>query len=39
MGELTVPSQTTFDPAIHLTFRDIAVDSMVDTYTINQGED
>ena len=34
MGELTVPSQTAFDPTIHLTFSDIAVDSMVDTQSI-----
>ena len=31
MGELTVPSQDAFDPSVHLTFKDIVVDSMTDT--------
>lgn len=34
MGELTIPSQTAFDSSVHLTFGDIAVDSMVNTQSI-----
>lgn len=35
MGELTVPSQDSFNPGVHLTFKDIAVDSMTDTKVIS----
>ena len=32
--ELTVPCQMTIDPAVHLAFKDIAVDSMVETQSV-----
>ena len=34
MGELTTPSQRAFDSSVHLTFGDIAVDSMMNTQLI-----